>query len=514
MTRPMLSWTLLALATGGALGCEAQDDATEAVASAAPALGTADGLDQADHACQVVLRLAARDMVGSEYETDCSSGECRYVWRGHVDVAESVQPEATVHVLYHLTSDPMWWEVAAMETAGAAPGFRRHAFAIREHVFGPETPGGNEATLELVAFVRRPEGGRLFDHNAHPGDFDNARLDASNGFSFLDADRCRPEVATLWFDENWNETAYGPLRQGGYLELHYNLARLPGCRGTHNGYPAWDIEANLRFLPGGQLVTGSVRQFVSVNGTPTNEAVDLPLVVRIPDDAWSVEIWFRNFSGAGSSCVTWDSNEGANYRFEVWPAATHPRCLDVERDIGLRTEDARMVHNQPACLSYDLAAQYDAEFCEFYVEGFGDGLVGHYGIIYRWLLGYLRVGPQDGEVLNTGLYTRFRDDATGQPGQRFSLGIPEGEGLWRVGIPYEVARGPFACDRTIEEFAFFLDVRRPSGEVVRLWQSRHGANYRWNDAFTPTPTREYIPYGNIQWADATAGVFDSREACR
>ncbi|MBN1771673.1 MAG: hypothetical protein JXB32_10455, partial [Deltaproteobacteria bacterium] len=413
-----------------------------------------------------------------------------------------------------LASDPTWWEVAATPEAGPTPGFRRWSFALSDHLFGPATPGQDELGIELVAFVRTADGGRIFDHNAHPGDFVNTRLDASNGFAADDADVCRPEVGTLWFDEWWNETLSGSLRQGGYLELRYDIDRLPHCRGTHNGYPAWDLEAHVRFLPGGQLATGSVRRHVTVNGTPTNEAVDLPLAVRIPEDAWSVEIWFRNFSGAGSSCEAWDSNDGTNYRFEVWPAADHPRCRDVERETGARTEDYRMAHNQAACLSYDLEAQHDAGHCEFHVEGFGDGYVGHYGIPFHWLLAYLRVGPQDGEVLSAGLFTRFRDNRTGLAEQRFSLGIREADGLWRTGLAYLVGMGSAACDRTIEEFAFFLDVRRPSGEVVRLWQSRHGANYRWDDAFALPTSREYIAYGSIQWADAASGVFDSRQACR
>lgn len=505
---------LIAAALLVSAGCAVEGDATGAVASAAPALGSADGTDAADHACQVVLRSVMRYPGEADFETDCGSGECLYVWRGYVDVADAVDPEATVHVLYRLASDPLWWEVPALRDPGTTPGFRRHSFALSEHLFGPSTPGRDELAVEVVAFVRAADGGRLFDHNAHAGDFENARLDLAGNYAAFDGGACLPVVGTLWFDEGWNEVVGSALRQGGYLELRYDIDRLPDCRGTHNGYPAWDLEANVKFLPGGQLFTGSVRQLVSDLGRPTNEATDLPFVVRIPEDAWSVEIWFRNFSGAGSSCVAWDSNEGANYRFEVWPAADHPRCLDVERETGARTEDYRMAHNQPACLAYDLAAQADAEFCEFHLEGFGDGYVGHYGIPFHWVLAYLRVGPQDGEVLNVGLFTEFHDTATGEHGRRFSLGIREAEGLWRTGIVHDVTAGPNGCNRTLDEFAFFLDVRRPSGEVVRLWQSRHGANYRWSDAFELPASREYIPYGNIQWADAAAAVFDSRRACR
>ncbi len=509
MARVPLFWLF------GALLVACSNPAPEgAVASTAAALGKADGTDAADQACQVVLRSVARQPGGPDDETDGPEASSLYVWRGAVDVAETVPADATVHVLYHLASDPTWWEVEASPEVASTPGYRRYAFALSDQLFGPGADASG-LSLQLVAFVRDPEGGRLFDHNRFPGDFDNLTLTAADGFAGNDGGVCQPTVGNLYFSDDWSETAYGARRQGGWLQLSFDLDRLPQCRGTHNGHPAWDVVAYAKFLPGGQLVEGSVRDFVSNYGTPTNEAVEKPLVVRIPDDAQSVQIWFRNFSGAGSTCEAWDSNLDANYAFDIWPAADDARCLGVEKARDLHAESDQMVLNEAACLPYDLAANADAAPCELVVEGFGDGYMGHYGIPFHWLVSYLRVGAVDGEVLNAGQYSRTVDNKTGVTAEHFSLGLPLGDGLYRAGKPYYVTGMQMmgAVDVRVEVVAFFVDVRRPSGDVVRLWVSHGGANYTLADAFALPTTRVYIPYGNLSWANADAPIFESRKAC-
>jgi hypothetical protein len=486
----------------------------DAIASRAAALDIAGSGDSADHDCRVVLRSVGRQPGGPDYETDCSEGACTYVWRGSVDVAGALPAEATVHVQYRLASEPSWWEVQAVPATGL-PDVRRYTFALARHLFGPGDEQAGQV-IELVAFVLLPDGGRLFDHNRYPGDFDNFRLTSDDGFAASDGGACPITMGWLSFLPDWQELRSGELRRDGYLQVDYALERLPQCRGTHNGYPAWDVVAYVKFLPGGQLSSGSVRDLVTYNGTPTNQGVSKPFLVKIPSDADAVELWFRNYTGAGSSCEAWDSNFDANYRFDVWPLATDPRCLDVEKERGNHYESDQMTINAPTCLAYTLASQADATGCELWVEGFGDGHMGHYGIPFDWLVGWLRVGPNDGSVLNAGLYTQYRDNATGAAGQRFSLGLEVSPGLWKAGFADHVTgfQGMGPVDVTVDAFAFFLDVLRPSGEVVRLWQSRGGANFRWDDAFGLQPTLEYIPYGNVRWAAADATVLESARACR
>jgi hypothetical protein len=79
---------------------------------------------------------------------------------------------------------------------------------------------------------------------------------------------------------------------------------------------------------------------------------------------------------------------------------------------------------------------------------------------------------------------------------------------------YTGVMGSGSYHYAVAQMAFFIDVKRVTGEVVRLWQSRQGANYSWDDAFGPPTAKLYIPYGNIQYASDGAGVFDAKQACR
>lgn len=514
---------LLPLALTPACGDPAVEDGPARAEQAPGPLGDkADGLDRADHGCAVVLRAVGRSPGEGDFETACTDGECSYVWHGTVDVAFDTAP-AAVGVLYHHVSNPTWWAVPASPAAvegGETPGFRRYEFMLSEHVFGPGGPGGPggagaDDPIELVAYTTTAEGGRVFDHNRFDGDFENHRLETENGYASFDAGACEPTVGVANFRDDFSEDLGGLLRQGGWLQIRYDLDRLTQCRGTHNGHPAWDVLALGRFLPGGQPVEGSVRTLLSPNGRPTNDAVDRPLAVRVPDDAESVELWFRNGTGAGSSCVAWDSDDGRNYHFPVSPAADDPRCLDVERETGVHTEDPRMAHNAPACLDYALSAQRDAPACGLVLQGLGRGYVGHYGIPYHWLVAHLRVGALGGDVLSVGVFSRFHDRNTGERGQRFSLGMEIEPGLWQAGVTTTISgmMGGGGHDREVEALAFFADVRGPDGRVTRLWNSRGGRDWDLVEVFALPPTTQGIPYGRLEWANDASGVLVERGAC-
>jgi hypothetical protein len=495
--------------------CDPAATAPDAVASRAPALDRADGADQADHDCRVVLREVARlpNATWTGYEEACTGDTCAWVFTGHVDVSKDAFPAgATVGVLYHLAGDPTWWEVPAAPVAGGRPGFFSHEFKLHEHLgLGDAT---DEATLaaarvEVIPFLARPDGGRLFDHNRRRGDFDSYAFGQAEWWTIPEEAACAPVVGTLGFQEGWQQSVGGALHAGGWLVVNYDLDRLPDCRGTHNGYPAWDTVASVRFLPGGQLVEGSVRDFVTTNGTPTTVATERALEVRVPTDATAVELWFHNYSGAGQSCDAWDSAYGANYRFDVLPPVDDPRCQDVERW-------TRIYGGTATCTPYAVTAQGDADGCELYVSGIGHGYEGHYGIPFEWLEVYLTVRPSEGDVLDAGLYVRYVDSRDGAVHQRLALGTPVDGGTYKTGftILSTAIQGLPGYRFSVEALAFFVDVRRPDGTVVRRWQSRGGADYTWDDAFGAGTTTQSIPYGNVQWAVDGAGVYDVRRGCQ
>lgn len=498
------------------------EDVEEAVSpraqqATAPSTGKADGSDEADQSCRIVLRTIRRPQLDPDhrYETECIDGLCSYVWAGQVELDAKLSV-ARVGLLYRLRGDTTWWQVDGTLASANAPGYARYDVRISEHLFGPSATAAelSAARIDLIPFFERADGTRVFDHNRVAGAFDNYELDEMGYFLLQDDNTvCKPVSGRISFAGNWDEYLTGELHQGGYLVVDYDLSRLPQCRGTHNGYPAWDTIAYVRFSPGGELVSGSVRTFQTNHGVPMNVAERRELQVAIPAGATSAAIWFKNESGAGNFCETWDSNLGANYSYAIAPAADDARCKDVERWSAVNSDVPYTT--TPTCLDYQLASNHAASHCELYLSGIGHGYTGHYGIPNRWVEAYLRVGAQQGELLGVGMWARTREKESGKIGQRFVLGRQVSADTWQTGLMTlrsgYMGAGGFAYD--IEQLAFFVDVRRPTGEVVRLWQSNGGANYRMSDAFgLPTRTK-YIPYGNIQYADPAAAIFDLQRSC-
>lgn len=505
---------LLTLSLVAACGGPSADSSTAARRALAPSTGKADGAgDAADGSCQVVLRQLGRQPGTNGYQTVCRDGVCSWVWQGEVEV-DATLAITGVGLLYRLEGDTTWWQVAGTPSSmQATPGMKRYQVRIDEHVLGPDASeaelGG--ARIDAIPFVELPSGGRLFDHNRVKDALDSYHMSASNGFAVAYAPQvCQPVVGRVAFLGNWDEVQSGLLRQGGYLTINYDLSRLQTCRGTHDGQPAWDIVAHVRFSPGGQLISGSVRELLGENGIPSGQARPRALDVEIPADATSAEIWFRNAGAEG--CEAYDSNLGANYRYDVVPPADHPRCEGIER---WRAQNSDMPYTSGAtCLDYDVSEDYGASYCELFLSSIGHGYMGHYGIPNRWVEAYVTVGSMQGELLDVGMWARVRDKSSGDLSERVVLGRQVSADTWQTGLitlrTAHMGSGGLALD--VVEMAFFVDVRR-QGRVVRLWQSKGGANYGWSEAFSLPTSGKSIPYGNIQYADPASSIFDSKRSC-
>jgi hypothetical protein len=118
-------------------------------------------------------------------------------------------------------------------------------------------------------------------------------------------------TATVRFLTGWTQEQRGAIVRGGQLVVDYDLYRMPDCHtSTAYGQQAWDTLAYVRFLPGGQLFSGSVKE-----ATGTTTFVSKPFVVTVPADATRVETWFFT---SGRTCQSrYDSNYGQNYGFPV-----------------------------------------------------------------------------------------------------------------------------------------------------------------------------------------------------
>ena len=111
-------------------------------------------------------------------------------------------------------------------------------------------------------------------------------------------------VATLRFLPGWQETIEGEIVQGGTLLIEYTLGRTIEAFSDAGGVTPPNVEAHVRFAPGGQHLMASV-----------SAACEVP----IPGDATSLELWFHGTDR--DRTTAWDSRFGENYRFRVWPRA-------------------------------------------------------------------------------------------------------------------------------------------------------------------------------------------------
>ena len=305
MPRVAMSRLLLAPALALALAAcvEAPDDL---IAADAPLVGVDGSRDQADRACHVVLRDLARLGNGTGGYQD-SAGS--WIWEGDVELSEAAAAEgATAALLYQYGSDPTWWQASATPSpVSATPGFRRYRVRIDRHLPGPGMSGTalTSAVVQVVPFATLPEGGRLFDHNRLPGDFDNYTLAWSGNFAVPRNDAVCPgsgpiAPARLVFAADHSETQHGALVPGGQVRLEYDANRLTTCRNSRNGYDLWDLTAHVRWDTG-EGSSGSIK-----NGA---------MLVDIPRTAHAVSIWFENTAVPG--CQAWDSNFGTNYNFAL-----------------------------------------------------------------------------------------------------------------------------------------------------------------------------------------------------
>jgi hypothetical protein len=122
-------------------------------------------------------------------------------------------------------------------------------------------------------------------------------------------------------------------------------------------------------------------------------------------------------------------------------------------------------------LDYSVAKSSDANNCEFYVNSIGRGTFENGGFTVDWYEMYVSVAhQQDGQIKNVGMLSIGHDGI-----DHYTFGTKIEPDYWKVGFTDGLSAEE--RDQPIVEVAAFVDVRRPSGRIERLWQSAHGANY-------------------------------------
>ncbi len=309
-----------------ALAACADEGGSETGASAPNIVLGADGvgIDVADGDCRVVLRQVARVSNGrGGYETDCTSGSCRWVWQGELAVAADVV--GVPAVLVSTLESSGWFAVEATIAGPAVDGFVPWTFRVSEHTPAEGTSGTGlaRAKLNVIPYLRTTDGGRLFDHNRVVDAFASYELTSSNGFAIEDDGvTCRAgQVWPTWrfsYPEFGEALVDGPVLAGGSVRIAYDGRRLrevQQCLGSHGSVQGTNLAAHWRF-DNGVVGTAEVERWVSNAGQVDATATE-PLV-PVPVGARSMDVWFTCTPGFdGAPNVRYDSNDGANYRAPV-----------------------------------------------------------------------------------------------------------------------------------------------------------------------------------------------------
>ncbi len=467
--------------------CSATPEAHEEFSPAlAPLIGTNE--DAADKDCNIVLLDVSRVPNGmGGYETVGNT----WLWRGAIDVrASEIEAGAQPGVLFHYGSDPTWWEAVLEPASGAQEGYVRYTFSMYGHTPGPGMSGTSisRAVIELIPVLVRGNT-RRFDHNRNPGEWDNYTLTMQNNWTVLrdeaicslrpprvdlDTSALVPE-ATLHFPASGAPELMGRIVAGGRLVVHYEPSRMTTCRDTHNGYPAWDLRAFVKFNPSGVVLDQSVRSFVTNYGVPTTTAVAQPAVFPIPADAASVEVWFWNSGiGGGYACQDYDSNGGANYLYGVFPLPgwVGNARVNISRSAAALCSSDAPVYASP--FTYDSWARTRAAYAGFCFEVWQEGITDRPNPnLWQDLdvqVHYRFAGQQD--------FTRAYVDLFDQVGNnaRYGLNLRTFDpfGFYQCpSVPYETVSAPDG-DRVQASLEFFFTI---NGMVFRPENALFGGTY-------------------------------------
>jgi uncharacterized protein YraI len=127
----------------------------------------------------------------------------------------------------------------------------------------------------------------------------------------------------LTFSEDFSEMADGPLVAGATVKLSYDLDRITDCRGETNGSEVWGTTAFAAF-------DGGAPKELALSRLQSGRVVPVEAMLAIPSTATSVELWFTNTNRWG--CVAYDSNDSANYGFEILPRSGGGSVLAFDAD--------------------------------------------------------------------------------------------------------------------------------------------------------------------------------------
>jgi hypothetical protein len=153
----------------------------------------------------------------------------------------------------------------------------------------------------------------------------------------------------LSFNADWTIAQSAPLTAGLPAILHYDFARLPRCRFSTDGVPAWNTYA--AYAADGAPEQDAV---LTQNGAPIDATITVPY-------GSDLAIWFHNSDDSG--CSDWDSDYGRNFHFTIQSSGP---VIHFKRDWSI-TVDGTLAPGGTVVIDYDLAR---APFCRADYNGY------------------------------------------------------------------------------------------------------------------------------------------------
>ena len=150
-------------------------------------------------------------------------------------------------------------------------------------------------------------------------------------------------AARLVFSEDFSEKADRPLVAGDTIAISYDLDRITDCRGSTGGSEVWGTTAHVK-------IGGAVKEY-ALSRLANGRVVPVTPELQLPSTATSVELWFSTNNRWG--CIAYDSNDGANYHFDVAPRAGAGAVLAFDADFSesqsaaIEAGDSVVVHYAP-----------------------------------------------------------------------------------------------------------------------------------------------------------------------
>lgn len=156
----------------------------------------------------------------------------------------------------------------------------------------------------------------------------------------------------LSFNADWSITQSGPLFAGSPAILHYDFARLPRCRATQDGVPAWNLSA-LYNADGGNGHEAVLTKIAGGALTPIDATITVPY-------GHDLAVWFQNSDDHG--CSDWDSDYGRNFHFAIQSSGP---VIHFNRDWTI-VVDGQLAAGGTVAIDYDLAR---APYCRASYNG-------------------------------------------------------------------------------------------------------------------------------------------------